>query len=363
MRIGIDVRMVDHSGIGRYLRQLVPRVMSRNPDLRFSLMGDRTRILELGWSEGPNVTIRAFDAPVYSVREQLRGPALAFGRHDVFWSPHYNIPVMYGGRLLTTVHDVCHLALPELFPGPHRRLYARGMFELVRRKADAILVGSEFTRREFETRVGTPAGGAFVIPYGVDTSFFRAGPNPDSHGRAHPFLLYVGNIRPHKNVAGLLRAFRMIASSVPHRLVLAGEIQVPSGDEVFEIAEELGARVEIAGFVSEAQLKRYLRQAEALVLPSRYEGFGLPALEAMASGCPVAASSAGALPEICGDAALYFDPEEPDDIGAAMLRLATDADLAGKLRERGLERAATFDWDRTAREVSEVLRSLLEPTP
>lgn len=359
--IGIDARMVDHSGIGRYLRQLVPRVTARNPDLRFVLLGDRTRMEELGWSHSPNVTTRAFGAPIYSVREQISREGPGYGRFDLFWSPHYNVPALYGGRLLTTVHDVCHLALAELFPGVHRRLYARGMFELVRRKSDAILVPSEFTRREFEDRVGAPTGATYVIPEGVDASFFRDRGGPESD--TDPFLLYVGDIRPHKNVPGLLRGFRLISPAVPHRLVLAGEIEVPAGDEVFEIAEALGPRVEMAGFVPEARLKRYLRRADGLILPSLYEGFGLPALEAMASGCPVAASSSGALPEVCGDAALYFDPEDPDDIGAAMLRLATDAGMAGKMRRRGLERAATFDWDRTAREISGVLRSLLEPTP
>jgi len=361
-RIAVDARMIDHSGIGTYLRALLPRLVAGNPDLDFALLGDVRVLAAEAWTAAPNCAIVPCDAPIYSIREQLRVP-LAAGDVDLFWAPHYTIPIGYRGRLLVTVHDLCHLALPHLFGGAHRRLYARMMFAAVRHRATAVITVSEFTRREFEDRVGAPRQPVTVIPNGVDTAWFdvAAGERPEPG----PYIVAVGNVKPHKNLGALVRAFARLVDHIPHRLIIVGRDEgFRTGDgETPRLAAALGDRVRFTGHVPLDELRRMVAHAELLVLPSLYEGFGLPALEAMACGCPVAVSNAASLPEVCGDAAAYFDPTRPDEIAAVIVSLLVDPGRRAELRRRGVERARRFTWEAAAQRTAEVIRMGIAAAP
>jgi glycosyltransferase involved in cell wall biosynthesis len=234
---------------------------------------------------------------------------------------------------VVTLQDVQHLDLPELFSSARRR-FRRHAYDRTAQTADAVIVTSDFVRVRAIERLGLDESRVHVIPLGVDHALF----SPEDKPR-EPFLLYPARPWPHKNHRRLFEAFVLLRQELPElRLVLTG-----GG------LEELGPLpegVERLGLVHIEELASLYRSAACLVFPSRYEGFGLPPLEAMACGCPVAASRAGAIPEVCGDAAVYFDPDDPEAVANGVREALA---LADELRELGLAHAAGFTWEETAR--------------
>jgi glycosyltransferase involved in cell wall biosynthesis len=341
--IAVDARMIGDGGVGTYLRALLPRLAHGRPDWRFTLLGDPAALTAL---RAPNVAVRSCTPRIYSLREQVAVPLRLPSDARVFWAPHYNVPLFRrSARLVVTVHDVAHLELPH---GALERAYARFMFARVASDSAVILFVSEFSRdamrRHFE-----PRGTCVVTPNAVDESWFSAREHAPGRPIAEPYFLYVGNWKRHKNVPALLRAFGRIADRVPHRLILVGRSEGLNADP--SIARELAAldgRVSYLGEVDAPRVRQLVAHAEALVTASLYEGFGLPPLEAMAAGCPVVASRAASLPEVCGQAALYCDPRDDGDIATRLVEIATDRDRRATLVELGAKRAREFSWDVSA---------------
>jgi glycosyltransferase involved in cell wall biosynthesis len=242
---------------------------------------------------------------------------------------------------VTTLHDLQHRDLPQLFSRAARAYRARA-YDRTARRADAVVVVSEFVRARAIELLGLDPSRVTVVPHGVDHDRFRPGAEP-----REPFLLYPARPWPHKNHAGLLEAFAILRGSRPElRLVLTGGGHPAAAPE----------GVEVLGTVGDDELASLYRRAACLVFPSLYEGFGLPALEAMASGCPVAASDRGALPEVCADAAVLFDPDHPDAIAAGVIEAL---DRAAELSERGIARATGFTWARCAEGHADVYRAVV----
>jgi glycosyltransferase involved in cell wall biosynthesis len=345
--------MLRHAGIGTYIRNVVPRVIAARPHWRFTLLTSPAAPPE--WTATDRETSAHCSSRIYSVSEQvelsLKTPATA----NLFWSPHYNVPVLSKTPLVVTVHDVCHLAMTDLYGGLARQAYARFMFGVVLRRAREILFDSDFTRSEFARHVGEPRRWA-TVPLGVDASWRSARGVPRPHERR--YVLFVGSGKPHKNLVALIRAFALALARVPdHDLVVLGsfERQRTVDTEALALARALGARVRLVGDADDRAVRAFVANADALVLPSLYEGFGLPALEAMAAGCPCLVSNVASLPEVCGDAALYCDPRDPADIAAQLVRLVTDDSLRERLAMAGRARAASFDWDLTANRTASAL--------
>jgi glycosyltransferase involved in cell wall biosynthesis len=239
-----------------------------------------------------------------------------------------------------TLQDLQHRDLPQHFSRSRRRFRSRA-YDAAARAADAIVVTSRFVRGRTIEVLGVEESRIHVIPLGVDHALFSA-----TNETREPFLLYPARPWPHKNHVRLLEAFVLLRSELPElRLVLTG-----GG---LEALGPLPAGVERMGNVASEELASLYRTAACLVFPSLYEGFGLPPLEAMASGCPVATSSAGAIPEICGDAAVYFDPEDPEAIANGVREALA---LADELREAGITRASAFTWEENARAHEAVYR-------
>src|SRR5262249_3900227 len=234
---------------------------------------------------------------------------------------------------IVTLHDVQHRDLPEFF-GPARRSFRRLAYDRAAKSANAVVVTSEFVRDRARDVLDLDPGRIHVVPLAIDHSVFR----PELEER-EPIVLYPARGWPHKNHARLFQAFASLRETRPQlRLVLTG-----GG---LERLEPLPEGVESLGEVPASQLASLYRRAAGLVYPSLYEGFGIPPLEAMACGCPVAASNAGSIPEVCGDAAVLFDPTDVEAMAAAMLEADTRRD---ELSTLGLARAALFTWDETAR--------------
>lgn len=355
--ITIDVRWLNASGMGTYLRHVVPGIIAAFPERNFVLIGDGDEIEGLGIPSGAKVEVVASNAKMYSLVEQFEIPGKIPKETELYFAPHYNIPLRYRGKMLVTVYDLFHMSMPDLVGGLHKRLYAKYMFDAVRRKAAAIMTISEFTRDELVRFTGKGRQSVHPIHLGVDDSWFEIPASENPHGR--PYILFVGNIKPHKNLGALIKAYSM--TELPLDLVLVGKKEgFITGDSasMFE-AGKFEGRVHFTGRVDDALLKRYVANADALVFPSLYEGFGLPPLEAMAAGCPVISSNAASLPEICGDAALYCDPYSPSDLAGKIKHLMGDKALRDEFREKGLVRARQFTWESCIRKTCEVVDGLL----
>ena len=350
--IAIDVRMAaGRSGIATYIRNVVPRVLASRPDWRFSLLASRDTVRD--WPAAANVAVVRCACGIYSLAEQIELPVRTFSAR-VFWSPHYNIPLAARAKLVVTVHDVCHLARPDLYGGVLRQTYARRMLGTVRRNASEVMFVSDFSRLEFERHVGRPRHSSTVLN-GVDGARLSS-PERGASPHPRPYVLFIGGAKPQKNLATLARALESMAGAEPDLVILGSmeDHRTVDREAVARIAA-LGARATVVGDADDDALRRFLSHADALIMPSLYEGFGLPALEAMAAGCPVVAARAGSLPEVCGDAALYCDPLDAGDIARQIAVVRRDSALRARLVAAGRRRAAELSWDSTAARVTDVL--------
>jgi len=352
MRVGLSLLTLspgDMGGSENYARQLVRSLAKVGTADYAVLVPARAKDAAEGL---PAIEVK--DPPV-AKRGPLRIAAMALQtkrtkgvgtRVATFDVVHYPLTVpspRTDAPTVVTLHDIQHRDLPEFF-GPARRSFRRLAYDRAARSAAAVIVTSEFVRGRARDALDLDPGRIHVVPLGIDHTVFR----PSDEER-EPILLYPARGWPHKNHARLFQAFRALRETRPQlRLILTG-----GGLERLEPVPE---GVEILGEVPSAQLASLYRRAACLVYPSLYEGFGIPPLEAMACGCPVAASSAGAIPEVCGDAAVLFDPTDVEAMTAAML----EADQRREeLQALGFARAATFTWDETARLHEVVYRTAL----
>jgi glycosyltransferase involved in cell wall biosynthesis len=273
---------------------------------------------------------------------------------ELIYSPA-NLAPLASRRNVLVVHDLAPFREPawygRVYAGYHRRLVGA----LVRR-ARLVITGSEFSRAELAELLGLEPGRVRVVPLGVDERFSpHADPEPvrGRHGLERPYVLTVGTDVARKNLGALGEATR--------RLQDAGFDLVAAGSERSYMRGEAAAGPRRLGYVADDDLPGLYAGAAAFVMPSLYEGFGLPCLEAMAGGVPVVAADRAALPEICGDAALLVGPTDHEALAEAVLAAATEARVREPLREAGLERAARFTWRRTAEltdaAIGELLRS------
>jgi glycosyltransferase involved in cell wall biosynthesis len=253
---------------------------------------------------------------------------------------------------VTVVHDLIPLAFPRDYP--RQQLYFRRLVPAILRESRAIVAVSEATRRAVITAYGLGPERVRAIPNGYDPmKFAPVGPATDDGGV--PYALYVGNLLPHKNLPRLIEAVARVARQSPVRLVIAGGGTPARVAELRRLAQRAGGRLELMPYVPQRELPALYRGARLLAMPSLGEGFGLPALEAMACGTPVVVGNTSAMPEVVGDAGLLVDPEDTGAIADAILRLLTQDPLRKELIARGLARATEFSWERTARQMLTVL--------
>ena len=356
MRIGIDCRKIADYGIGSYIQGLLRELPSVAPDDELVLFLP-PELLHLTPSAA-NVTTVDERSPHYSVTEliKLRGQ-IRKERIDLFHAPHYVVPFT-SCPLVVTIHDLIHLDYPKLIRNRLAPLYASWMVGRAIATARTIFTVSDTVRRAILGRYPHAGSKLLVTPNAVNSAFTMPVDVAEQERvlaacglTRGKYFVYVGNDKPHKNTQLLLEAFLAAAEDFPeYSLAFVGRA-FPSIPDLPNVIK--------TGYVTVAELHALYAGSRALVLPSLYEGFGLPVLEAMASGTAVIASDGGALPEVCGDAALIFPAHSVRELQESLQQLVRDESLRRGLVERGRKRAASFSWRLTAERTHAAYRRAL----
>lgn len=373
MRIGVDLRCLAsgrRSGVEEYaigLLSAIFRIDRGNEYVLFFNEWRRTDV-DFSWAEGfPNVSVRRFRIPNKLLNLSLwylRYPKLdrLIGGVDAFFFPNVNfMAVSEGVRVFVTAHDLSFETYPETFSWKQRLwhfiLDPRRFF----RRAERIFAVSRSTRDDLRTRYGIPEGKVTVIPSGVDPVFRAYDRNDpkmlsvkERYGLPFTFILSLGAFEPRKNQLAAVHAFEAFRharhpKSEKVSLVLAG-ISGWKEKELRHAVEHSPFRgsIILPGFIAPEDKPAFYNLASVFVYPSFYEGFGFPALEAMACGTPVIASDSSSLPEVVGDAGVLVDPHRPDDLFRAIEAVLLDRKFASRLGEKGLRRSKDFSWDKAA---------------
>jgi glycosyltransferase involved in cell wall biosynthesis len=356
MRIGIDAHAIGERQTGneRFMANLIPalRALCDHELVLYFTSDSAAR----SWPAMERTQVRL----VRPANPLIRIPAalplqVARDRVDVLFV-QYTAPPVVGCPIVTIVHDVAFELFPHFFT-PKERLWMRRTIPFTMRHAAAVVTVSEFSRDEIERAFGVPRAKITVAYDGVDPIF--SDPTPRPSPVEPPFILAVGNVQPRKNLETLIRAYARLVERHPEtkeRLVLVGKEVFEAGTIHAEAAElKRAGRVEFTGYVSDQELVGLMRGATAFAYPSRYEGFGLPPVEAMAAGVPAVVSDIPVTREVIGDAGLRVPPMLIDPWSEALHRVITDQALRADLIERGRERSARYTWEASARGILEVL--------
>ena len=368
IKIAIDSRMINNSGIGTYLRNMIPVLLE---GFQLTLLGNINELKD--YSNFESLKILKCDSPIYSIKEQFELYS-KIPKCDVFISPHYNIPILpiKAKRRIVIIHDVYHLAYYKSLD-LKQKLYAKFMINFAINKSDNIITVSEFSRSEIIKYASCDPQKLMVIYCGLDDKNFRKNLSVDyaqkikqRYNLPEKYFLFVSNIKPHKNLKNLLLAFKLfLKNNYNYKLVVVGKKEglITRDSEVFDIIEkneQLNQNVIFTGYISNDEIASFYKHATALVFPSFYEGFGLPPLEAMICNCPVISSTAASLPEACGDAALYFEPDNPVKIAEQMQKLISNKDLRDQLIKRGTENYKKFNKENFSKNLSKIITEVAE---
>jgi glycosyltransferase involved in cell wall biosynthesis len=368
VRIGIDARKLHDFGIGTYIRNILRELANIDRSSEYVLF-TKPADADIATTLGENFRTVCDRSGHYSLAEQISIPlAVKRERVDLFHAPHYVLPALTPARTVVTIHDCIHLMFPEYL---HNRLgyaFARASLYTAAHKSDRIFTVSEQSKRDILRFFNVPPEKIVVTPNAIDDRF-RADPSEEQvvatrerYQLSHSYLLYVGNIKPHKNLERLIEAFHLVRTQGRSELEL-----IIIGDEISKLQSlrravhkhDIHRYVRFLGYVPDKTLAVLYRLASVFVFPSLYEGFGLPPLEAMASGTPVVTSNVSSLPEVVGDAAVLVDPYDPQAIADGILAVLRSAHLRDELTRRGRARVEQYSWSRSAQRVHEIYEEVL----
>jgi len=369
-RIAIDVipLLGRLTGVGHYIRELVHQFGKLSPQYEYVYYYGyfSKRILTAGKRIHG---IKDFLSKMPLVRTSLRGFRGTVAKYhraefDLYFEPNF-IPLDIRAKsIVTTVHDFSFQLFPEAHPKDRVEYFRKSFLKNVRRSTK-IITDSGYTKIEAIDILRVPGDMITPIHLGVDHGLFKIYPREAQDtcrrelGLPEKFILFVGTREPRKNLGRLVQAYAELPDPVQREfsLVLVGPRGWGESDPAR--GKKLANRVMVLDYLDTQKLALAYNLASALAYPSLYEGFGLPPIEAMACGCPVVVSNVAALPEVCGDAAVYVDPNDTQSISAGMQRVLSDETLRSDLIERGLRRAKNFTWEKTAGETLKVFDEIL----
>ncbi|MGC9359367.1 MAG: glycosyltransferase family 4 protein [Anaerolineae bacterium] len=370
LHVGLNAQLLSsesgyrNAGVSQYIHWLMTMLPRVSPDVRFTAFGGAETPDYSGWE------IRAAFMPGHSSMARVAWEQVALPRAvrragvDVLHSPVYAGPLLYGRPQIVTLHDLSFYLFPHLFP-PARRRYLQRMTRATTRRADAVIAVSESTARDAIEILGLPSERVHVIPNGVNPELHP--PSDDDivalrtrYDLPERYVLYLGTLEPRKNLPTLIKAYGLARrSGIQHGLVIAGG-KGWYDEPIYEAVRIAGLEedVRLTGYVPSEHLAALYGAADLFVYPSLYEGFGLPPLEAMACGTPVLVSNVSAMPEVMGKAGVTVNPRESKEIAEAMLSLLADEERRRTLAKAGLERAARYSWENTARLTAALYREV-----
>ncbi len=359
MRIGFDARMIDHPGIGRYIKNLLKAMLGLNTGCEFLVFGDENKLTTYNLKLTTDQIIR-WNAPIYSLQEQIFQPFIKYNL-DVVHVPHFNVPFQRRNKLVITIHDLVYLKFPESRPY-FRGIVAKRVITNAVKKADRIIAVSENTKRDIIKEFPYAKRKIEVIYEAADPIFCKIDDEMRKENIRKKYklprdiILFVGSLKKHKNIERLIDAYTDLKSKViQHKLIIVGRYR-PREAEILRKIESTDALY--LGEIPTEDLVSIYNLASLLIIPSLYEGFGLPALEAMACGTPVIASSSASLPEVIGDAGVLFDAQDKSDIFDKIYEVLKDEDLRQGLIKKGFKRTRSFSWVKTALQTIELYKKL-----
>ena len=369
VRIGIDIRKLNDFGVGTYVRNLIRQLGRIDQDTEYVLLcqNDDCNITN---ELGENFRAVPDSAKQYSLQEQLSVPFKIFrASPNLFHTPHYILPILTPCRSIVTIHDCIHLLFPQYLRNRLEHTYAYTMFWTAVHKANRILTVSETSKRDILKLFDLPEEKVTVIYNAIDERFYRE-PSEENlirvrerHQLHDRFLMYSGNVKPHKNLELLINAFSLLRKDGLDDLKL-----LITGSEISKYAplrravhrHNIHQHVRFLGYQSEETLAILYRLADVFVFPSLYEGFGLPPLEAMASGTPVVVSNVSSLPEVVGNAGILVDPYDARAIADGISQVICDDTLRQELKVRGVIRARSFSWKASVAQIHKIYKEVAE---
>jgi len=343
----IDARMIDDSGIGTYLKNILPYLL---PQFKVTLLGNKERLSQYVFHN--NCQVIKFNAKIYSVKEQLLFP-LKIPKTDFFWSPHFNTPILpiKAKKRITTIHDVNHLTTMNKMTFL-KKIYSKYLYTNAIKRSKKIITVSNFSKNEIVKYTKAKIYDIAVIYCGVNECFSVC--EPKEIVLPEKYILFVGNVKPHKNLKTLLEAYGHLDKELQHKykLVILGKKSgfITPDRGVFEFIEKkaLTKSVFFTGYIEDDVVPFVYKNAQIFVFPSLYEGFGLPLIEAMTVGVPVLSSNAASLPEIGGEAVLYFNPKSSEELKVKIELLLLDHALQDEYINKGFKRVKSFSWKKSA---------------
>ncbi len=363
MRIAIDVRKIHDFGVGTYVRNLLRQLARLDCQTEYVLLcrqEDSAAVADLG----ENFRTVVENAGNYSLAEQFSVPYhLRRAGVTLFHAPHYVLPPLIPCRSIVTIHDCIHLMFPQYLPNRFAHAYARASFWSATQRASRVLTVSEASKRDILRFFKIPEDRVAVIYNAIDERFHVPPPEEEMvrvrerYQLNDRFVMYAGNVKPHKNLERLIDAFMLLRQDGLQDVKL-----LITGNQISKYATlrravhryNLHKHVRFLGFLPDQTLAVLYRLADVFVFPSLYEGFGLPPLEAMASGTPVVTSNVSSLPEVVGDAAILINPYDPESLADGIRRVLTDDALRADLKTRGLARAREFSWEESVTRIRQI---------
>lgn len=362
MKIGIDARFYNETGVGRYLRNLISNLQALDKKNSYFIFLQPLDFQKFSETHNLKKVVAPFSW--YGFAEQFNLPQL-LSRYklDLVHFPHFNVPIFYTGKFVVTIHDLIHQhhamkRATTLNPLTFKikQIGYRRVFKNAVIRSRKIFVPSNFVKNLLVDEWKIPAEKIIVTPEAVDDTIISIAKKMSKEKSKKvlrrfdlkpPYIFYVGNAHPHKNVEGLIEAFLQLRKKYQYlTLVLAG-----SNHYFWERVkkENQYKDIKFVGNVSDEELVAFYKNAKVFVLPSFEEGFGLPIIEAMACGCPVVSSNAASMPEIGGEAAVYFDPTNKDEIVSKISQILENQKIANNLIDLGKKRVKLFSWEKLAK--------------